>query len=86
MMWLRHPAAPALEDPDAGQFADGSRVRIGLVDADATEAGLLAGLLVDRDDVVTGAKRRLVEPHRLDVIQQPDLLPVFRVPNVHGPT
>ncbi len=73
-------SAPPLRDADAGEFAE--RL-VGLVDPDAPEARLLAGLLVERDDVIAGPEGAVVESEFVQRVEQPDLVSVLRVSDVH---
>lgn len=57
---------------------------VALVDANPAESGLLVGFFVERDDVVAGPKRAIVEPQFLERVEQPDLVSVLGIPDVHS--
>jgi len=75
--------APLGQDANAREFAVVSRVR--LVNADAAEPRPLVRFLVDGDDLIAGPKGGVVQAHLLDMIEQPDLVAVLGIPDVHAP-
>jgi len=66
---------------DAREFAD---VRLPGVNPASTEADPRVGFLVDREHVVAGPKRLSVDSQRLDLVQQPRLITVFGIADVHA--